>query len=739
MTATSIDRASETMAEALRSGADTLDLHGLGLRQLPPWPAGLDGLRRLDLSGNRLRSLPSEVWQQSGLEWLDLGSNRLASLDPGIGRLTQLRRLDLSENRLASLPAELAACLHLQHLDLFDNQFAEWPEVLLELRELQSLDLAHNLLGHLPPLEGRLPALGELDLSSNRLRSVDALIALVAISRLQLDDNRITRIPAALDALPMLSHRGNPLAAARPEPPRPLRELVSGGFEADKRYFEAPLQRFEFALDLSGRPALEGSLDIYYKGFAGAPVGLKLYDGTSLDLHRLSRKTAIALAAPAGGGFLQFEPTSEAATVAANCEFAQRTLDRVSGAALLTAADFAPGHAGVLVEERHGGEGAAADEITTTRGRVSVTKTSDFEGQFDSFSDDDESDKTPRGDNRRAPPSAPPRDFREFSFGSEADASATPPAPPAEPPTRSLPVADRSAAQAPSTPPPADAEAVDTAVFCPPAVARSSVFMVQVFLYLPDKIAAVETEARQADEAARLRGRFSLPLDLPRGTRVDLHLEMPGLTIAEADAVLVWRGRQTVAQFEVGVPADVQGEKLVGSLRIAVAGMPKSTLRFQLALLATGAAQPDAAAREIDARSYRRAFVSYSSKDRGEVLRRVQAFRIAGMSVFQDILDLEPGERWQKELYREIDNCDVFLLFWSQAAADSEWVGKEIEYALARKHGDDDSPPAIQPVPIEGPPIPPPPKNLSALHFNDALLAQIAVASSAPKGSASQP
>jgi hypothetical protein len=110
--------------------------------------------------------------------------------------------------------------------------------------------------------------------------------------------------------------------------------------------------------------------------------------------------------------------------------------------------------------------------------------------------------------------------------------------------------------------------------------------------------------------------------------------------------------------------------------------------------------------------------------------------KIAGLSVFQDILDLEPGERWARELYREIDNCDVFLLFWSRAAAASEWVAKEIAYALDRKAGADDKPPAIQPVPIEGPPRPAPPEVLRHLHFNDALLAHIqaATASAKPAG-----
>jgi hypothetical protein len=65
----------------------------------------------------------------------------------------------------------------------------------------------------------------------------------------------------------------------------------------------------------------------------------------------------------------------------------------------------------------------------------------------------------------------------------------------------------------------------------------------------------------------------------------------------------------------------------------------------------------------------------------------VQAFKIAGMSVFQDILDLGPGERWEKALYGEIDRCDVFLLFWSRAAAASEWVSKEIDCSLGHPHG----------------------------------------------------
>jgi hypothetical protein len=275
------------------------------------------------------------------------------------------------------------------------------------------------------------------------------------------------------------------------------------------------------------------------------------------------------------------------------------------------------------------------------------------------------------------------------------------------------------------------AESVDTAIFCPPRVARDSSFLVQVFLYSPPAATRVDMEACRTDETAERRGTYALPLDLPLGTRVDLRLEMPGLSVPEPDARLVWRGSPTAAQFEVSVPADADHPQFLGRVRIAVAGVPAGTLRFQVTLTAAATSPGAVEARELRARRYRRAFVSYSSQDRAEVLRRVQAFRIAGLSVFQDILNLDPGERWEKALYREIDNCDVFLLFWSNAAAASEWVAKEINYALARKGGAEEQPPDIQPVPIEGPPIVPPPVSLSGLHFNDALLVQIHAADTA--------
>ena len=96
--------------------------------------------------------------------------------------------------------------------------------------------------------------------------------------------------------------------------------------------------------------------------------------------------------------------------------------------------------------------------------------------------------------------------------------------------------------------------------------------------------------------------------------------------------------------------------------------------------------------------------------------------RFDGVSYFQDLLNLEPGDRWERKLYRHIDECDLFLLFWSTNAKESKWVLEEARYAIKRKGDNEFAPPKIFPVIIEGPPVPEPPKELAHLHFRDYLI-----------------
>lgn len=265
-------------------------------------------------------------------------------------------------------------------------------------------------------------------------------------------------------------------------------------------------------------------------------------------------------------------------------------------------------------------------------------------------------------------------------------------------------------------------DAVDCTVFAPSRARPGEPLLVQVFAHTAPEADAALAMAQAFDETAERRGFKSLELDVPRGDRLTFHFAMTGLTVTEPVQSLTWRGRTESVQFSVTVPPGFAPGKQVGTVTISQDGTPLGHVKFTLTIEAAGPAspvQPEPLGEH--AHRYRRVFISYASHDRTEVLKRVQMLDRFRVSYFQDLLSLEPGARWEQELYKHIDDCDLFLLFWSRAARDSEWVMKEVRYAIARKDGQDANPPEIMPVILEGPPPIVPPEDLQAFHFNDKL------------------
>jgi hypothetical protein len=261
---------------------------------------------------------------------------------------------------------------------------------------------------------------------------------------------------------------------------------------------------------------------------------------------------------------------------------------------------------------------------------------------------------------------------------------------------------------------------VDCSVFAPPACRPGETAFVQVFAHLPDEAEVAASLATEFDEDAARRAVRSLLARIPQGETLVFDLSFRDLQVPDPIQTLIWRGRPDSVQFEVPVPRDMRLGTVVGTVGVSLGSIPVGHVKFKLAI--ANAAREDARAVGDDARRYSQAFISYASPDRGEVLRRTQMLAPLGIRYFQDVLDLEPGERWERMLYRQIDDCDLFLLFWSSAAKRSEWVRREVDYALRRKAGDDFAPPEIRPIILEGPPVVPPWEELAHIHFNDRLV-----------------
>jgi cell division protein FtsZ len=265
---------------------------------------------------------------------------------------------------------------------------------------------------------------------------------------------------------------------------------------------------------------------------------------------------------------------------------------------------------------------------------------------------------------------------------------------------------------------------VNCTVFSPDKISFGSRMLVQVFLHKEEDAKEADKIATEFDESTKRRGFTSLETEIEYGTKLILNLEMKDVFIDDAVQSFVWRGRTGSVAFAVTVPQVLRVNNLIGKVIISQNSVPIGHITFKINLISTLTNELET--KDIkptgNATNYKYAFISYATKDRKEVLRRVQMLAPLKINFFQDILTLDPGDRWEKEIYLSIDKADVFFLFWSSAARESEWVLKEIRYALQRKQGRDDFPPEILPIIIEGPPIPETPDELKHIQFNDRVI-----------------
>lgn len=294
-----------------------------------------------------------------------------------------------------------------------------------------------------------------------------------------------------------------------------------------------------------------------------------------------------------------------------------------------------------------------------------------------------------------------------------------------------------------ATPPEEDeGDEVTCSVFSPREASPGDTFLVQIFAHLAAQADQLAALAKQSDERAEARGAKKLERTVERGTELTVTLVMPGFEIDQPSQSFVWDGEINLVAFGVTVPESRKPGSVVCTVNVCQSTVPIGHLKFVFRITAAGA-QPlpeqTEPVRAGDFVRYRQAFISYASKDRAEVLRRVQMLDLVKLKYFQDLLDIEPGQQWEPLIYRYIDESDVFFLFWSQAAKESDWVEKEVRHALGKKGDNYHAPPEIVPVIIEGPPPVAPPSYLAAVHFNDKFLYFIRVEDEMKGGCGPQP
>ena len=268
------------------------------------------------------------------------------------------------------------------------------------------------------------------------------------------------------------------------------------------------------------------------------------------------------------------------------------------------------------------------------------------------------------------------------------------------------------AASVPPVQEPVTADDVQFRGTAPQTINPGEYFPVKIMMYREDDYARADRES--AAVADKTKSASSSVFQATRGQQFRISLQSPDIPLDCETQILNWNGKFSTADFEVYLPEDYDRKQLRLQGRVYSGDAVLTDLKL---ILQIGAVQPvNVPCEKVLLRS---AFISYASADRAKVVARIQGIQLAcpDMDLFFDVESLRRGENWESRLYREISGRDLFYLFWSHNAAASDWVQKELQYALSQKTVD-----YIEPIPLEGPDICPPPESLMGKHFNDWTL-----------------
>jgi hypothetical protein len=199
------------------------------------------------------------------------------------------------------------------------------------------------------------------------------------------------------------------------------------------------------------------------------------------------------------------------------------------------------------------------------------------------------------------------------------------------------------------------------------------------------------------------------------GTKVKVVLSGKCLVCRNAEQEFVWEGGYSILDFDVEILPEAPEGVVVLKFDVLIEGFMVAGLRFDLSIVS------DKVSNEIsvvETKPAYTAFASYASEDRQRVLDRVDAVSIsAGLDVFLDCLSMHPSEKWKNRLQKEIHNRELFLLFWSKEAENSQYVAWEWHMALKEKGVD-----AMQIQPLQPVFEVPPPEELKDLHFGSPYM-----------------
>ena len=227
---------------------------------------------------------------------------------------------------------------------------------------------------------------------------------------------------------------------------------------------------------------------------------------------------------------------------------------------------------------------------------------------------------------------------------------------------------------------PADYSEVFSSIYAPAEVKRGAHLLAQVYLHLYDETEQVKAHAQMADKNAEQRGYIPLSLNLKKGDNVDIEFHVDGETrLMSERKSITWRGSFTKCTFKYHVPKDIDIEELSCEANLFVNGALIGEMTFLTQIVES----PRKLNTEILSHRFKKIFISYAHEDYSKVKFMAQAYKAQGVDYFLDRDYLKAGDIYPRKISDYINSADLFILCWSQNAAESDYVGLERSQALS--------------------------------------------------------
>ncbi|KAM0734296.1 Leucine-rich repeat-containing protein 47 [Formica fusca] len=173
--------------------------------------AALENNHHLILTGSGVSAtfkksgLDKNLFNLHHLNFLSITRTCLQSVPEEIGELTNLTTLILHSNEIAELPSSIGRLINLKIFDCSKNKLTSYPQELGNLLQLKKLNLSSNLLESISSLRTNI-ALSMLNVGNNKLKIFpDVCYAeLVCLSELYVNNNKIEKVPITISQLPAL-------------------------------------------------------------------------------------------------------------------------------------------------------------------------------------------------------------------------------------------------------------------------------------------------------------------------------------------------------------------------------------------------------------------------------------------------------------------------------------------------------------------------------------------------------